>query len=435
MLASKGNRGKRNRNEPRQDYEGILSGIPDPCFAVDKDLTITYFNDAAQRFTGWKAEEVVGQSTCRELFKSDICESSCAIRACMASGQSTTGTRVVVKDRWGKEAVVSASANLLTDANGEVIGGIEVIHDISQQLELEASIRAKEEYANSIIKGISDPFFVADGDLLVTYMNQACADLTGYSIDETVNKCTCREIFKSNICETGCALKSCMATGDVISGARVVMENRAGVKIPIEASAGSIRNEQGEVIGGFEICRDISAVVETERDLQRAAEETSGAGEELAASTEQMSANIQELTSIISVVIERSEQMAKGADTSLSSVQQGYERVGNAVDAMDGIKDASLDAENRVQELTAAAEKITGILKVIDEIAGQTNLLALNAAIEAARAGEHGRGFEVVAGEVGSLASNAKTSTQEIAGIVDGIAATVDRVAGVGQTD
>ena len=86
-------------------------------------------------------------------------------------------------------------------------------------------------------------------------------------------------------------------------------------------------------------------------------------------------------------------------------------------------------AETDMSSLRGEAQKITGAVKVISEIAAQTNLLALNAAIEAARAGESGRGFAVVADEVRKLAERTALATQEIANMLQGMRDATERTA------
>ena len=85
-------------------------------------------------------------------------------------------------------------------------------------------------------------------------------------------------------------------------------------------------------------------------------------------------------------------------------------------------------ADAQAQRLSNAAQAMSGIVEMINNITGQINLLALNATIESARAGEAGRGFAVVASEVKSLANQAKQATDKIAqeiGSLNGISADV----------
>ncbi len=111
---------------------------------------------------------------------------------------------------------------------------------------------------------------------------------------------------------------------------------------------------------------------------------------------------MEELSSTVKQNADNARQGNQLAQNASSVAVRGGEVVGQVVDTMKGINDAS--------------RKIADIIGVIDGIAFQTNILALNAAVEAARAGEQGRGFAVVASEVRSLAGRSAEAAKEIKG-------------------
>lgn len=81
--------------------------------------------------------------------------------------------------------------------------------------------------------------------------------------------------------------------------------------------------------------------------------------------------------------------------------------------------DAPAAEENDINEsLNQLKQSVFGFSRQNREIADRTKLLALNATIEAARVGEAGRGFQVVAGEVKSLADQAKQAAERFEEVV-----------------
>ncbi|MEI0516747.1 methyl-accepting chemotaxis protein [Brachyspira murdochii] len=96
------------------------------------------------------------------------------------------------------------------------------------------------------------------------------------------------------------------------------------------------------------------------------------------------------------------------------------------------INDMMINARNAVEEAGSIiaetaqntsqafeySQKISGLVKFIEDIAFQTNILALNASVEAARAGDQGRGFAVVASEVRNLAQTTQSSVNNITSFI-----------------
>jgi len=141
---------------------------------------------------------------------------------------------------------------------------------------------------------------------------------------------------------------------------------------------------------------------------------------------------MRETSGTLESVADVADRKAKGVALSSAGASENVDAVASASEELArDIADISRQAENatniartatenadaanvEIQKLSDVSGAIGEIVSIIQAIAEQTNLLALNATIEAARAGEAGRGFEVVAGEVKTLAGQTASATEQI---------------------
>jgi PAS domain S-box-containing protein len=105
-----------------------------------------------------------------------------------------------------------------------------------------------------------------NADLVIIYLNERMANLTGYNRNEAVGQMTCGQLLNTPQCNTcDCVLKQVMEQEKPLSGLTRKIRNRSGQEIPVMISASIITDSRGKVIGGFEAIRDISPLVEAER--------------------------------------------------------------------------------------------------------------------------------------------------------------------------
>jgi len=125
---------------------------------------------------------------------------------------------------------------------------------------------SEEQAREIILDSIADGVFTVDGDWNITSFNRAAEQITGVSRDEAVGR-KCFDVFHANICETACALRETIESGRQRVDRRINILNSRGEKTPVSISTAVLHGESGEVIGGVETFRDLSAVKLLRREI------------------------------------------------------------------------------------------------------------------------------------------------------------------------
>lgn len=120
----------------------ILEAINDGVYVTDRQRRIVYWNKAAERITGWKAEEVVGKSCYDDvLCHTDkdshlLCgREHCPLNRAMNNDiASTTPTLVFLLAKDSRRVPVQVTVAPIHDEEGNVIGGVETFRDCSAEI-------------------------------------------------------------------------------------------------------------------------------------------------------------------------------------------------------------------------------------------------------------------------------------------------------------
>jgi PAS domain S-box-containing protein len=139
--------------DPR--YGGLIfENIPHGIFTVDHRGRVTSFNRAAERITGWASDEVLGRP-CSEVFRSSHCENACFLRHSIEEGDIYRDREVRIIRRDGSRILVAVSTAAMRDDEGNVVGGVEMVRDLSDVEALRRQIKANYTCEDIVSKSAS----------------------------------------------------------------------------------------------------------------------------------------------------------------------------------------------------------------------------------------------------------------------------------------
>ncbi|MCS6970771.1 MAG: sigma 54-interacting transcriptional regulator [Planctomycetota bacterium] len=121
--------------------EVILDSLAEGVITVDRRGRITSFNRAAERLTGYERAAVLGKD-CQQVL-GPCCGGSCVIVHTLSSGEALRDRPGELRHRDGSVRPVMVTTNLLTDAQGRVIGAVGTIRDCAREVELERQLAGR----------------------------------------------------------------------------------------------------------------------------------------------------------------------------------------------------------------------------------------------------------------------------------------------------
>ena len=129
----------------------MLDCVADGVFTVDRDRRITCFNRAAEEITGVPRDEAIGR-LCYEVFRGKRCKDDCALLETIRTGRRVICSSCSIVNAAGRDVPLSISTALLTDREGNVIGGVETFRDLSEIERLRKELERQYSFGDIVAK-------------------------------------------------------------------------------------------------------------------------------------------------------------------------------------------------------------------------------------------------------------------------------------------
>jgi PAS domain S-box-containing protein len=117
-----------------------------------------------------------------------------------------------------------------------------------------------------ILDNIGEGVFSVDQDFRITSFNTEAERITGIARDKAIGR-KCYEVFRASICQTGCAMRETIRSGKPLRNVRIDVLDADMEVVPIVVSTAVLKNDDGGLVGGVEIFRDVTDVEALRREV------------------------------------------------------------------------------------------------------------------------------------------------------------------------
>jgi len=258
----------RKKNENAISLQAqIINQIHDAVVSTDRSDQITSWNKGAVKLLGYKPEEALGQQI-SIIYNVDRSDSLANIKQ---SSWQTTGSysgEVILRHKSGREFYANLSLSMLKNSQGENIGTISCLMDISDRKIAENALLESEKRFRHIFENAPIGMNLVDIEGRYIQANQSMCDLVKYSEAE-LKEFTIEELTHPDDFATERIYLEQIANEEI---SNFIIEKRyltkLGDEIWVNLTAATVRDTDGNMRYGFGMVEDISDRKKSEEALR-----------------------------------------------------------------------------------------------------------------------------------------------------------------------
>jgi PAS domain S-box-containing protein len=255
---------QRDQAAELERYRTLVENVGDSMYVLDTDGMITMTNQAMADHLGYDREDLVGSHASRFMPEEDVETGSAVIRRLLTSEETWGSFEMETIHADGSRSLNEDKVAALTDDDGEYVGSVGVIRDISERKQRERELRRYE----TIIQAVGDPVYALDTDGRFLFVNEAASDALGYEADELVGTRASRLMTEESYKKSIDHLERLLSSEDIsYLTFEVDLITKDGRHIPTENHM-AVLVDGAEFQGTAGVIRDISARKRREKRLE-----------------------------------------------------------------------------------------------------------------------------------------------------------------------
>ena len=205
--------------------QAVIENVADGVVACDGEGNLRLFNRTAREWHNCDPREVPPDQWANlyDLYEGDGITPLAIgriplLRAFQGEQVRNAGMAITVKG--GEPRYIQADGDPLYDSEGQKIGAIAVMHDITERRRTEAALIQQEQFLRSIYDGVEHPIFVVDvtpaGDFIYAGWNAAAEEVTGIASDSVSGRSLAAILGRTKGHETRQHYQRCVDTGKTV---------------------------------------------------------------------------------------------------------------------------------------------------------------------------------------------------------------------------